>query len=152
MELPDGPIRTGSLWILTRILLLQTLNSGSFRLFMIQLHKLVKVDLNLGAVKTSSIMELNLLSVSPAIVSRIVSNACLGVAWESMLLLTVCTRFCMKTIHLNILLPGSHVLNLFCLCQNILECVIKSIRTDRVKIHPSRLLTELRNMYFGLSF
>ena len=77
--------------------------------------KLVKVDFNLGAVKSSSIMELNLLSASPAIVSRIVSNACLGVAWESMLLLTVCTRFCMKTIHLNILLPVRHVLNLFCL-------------------------------------
>ena len=77
--------------------------------------KLVKVDFNLGAVKSSSIMELNLLSASPAIVSRIVSNACLGVAWESMLLLTVCTRFCMKTIHLNILLLVRHVLNLFCL-------------------------------------
>ena len=77
--------------------------------------KLVKVGLNLGAVNSSSIMELNLLSASLAIVSRIVSNACLGVAWESMLLLTVCTRFCMKTIHLNILLLVRHVLNLFCL-------------------------------------
>ena len=55
--------------------------------------------------------------------------------YSRQLLLTVCSRFCVKTIHLNIIFPASHILNLFCFCQNILECVIKSIRTDRGGVH-----------------
>ena len=52
--------------------------------------------------------------------------------YNHQLLLTVCAIFCMKTIHLNIILLASHVLNIFCPYQNILECVINSIRIDRM--------------------
>ena len=55
--------------------------------------------------------------------------------YNHQLLLTVCAIFCMKTIHLNIILLASHVLNIFCPYQNILECVINSIRIDRMGVH-----------------